>query len=264
MKKFAFSFLFIALTIALSLLTACSDDNKSPYTEGYLDFQNSTLTFNQDNIWNGTFTENNFIITPFEFSHEGVQSSWGDYYTGFTLSTATGNTPAPDLTTCQYNVMAGKGMYSTSPNPFIVAYWNTSEPTDSPLEDRSLVIKKSATSSNNTFEIKSIDICNTVYAYGTMLDGSQFSKKFTEGDYLKVIAHGIAANGSERTSDFYLANCNGNPEHWYVTSWTNWDLSSLGEITALWFSMESSDSGQWGMNTPSYFAVGSIYVKYKN
>ena len=41
----------------------------------------------------------------------------------------------------------------------------------------------------------------------------------------------------------------------YITEWTYVDLSQLGEIDGLTFGMTSSDTGDWGMNTPAYFAM---------
>jgi hypothetical protein len=43
-----------------------------------------------------------------------------------------------------------------------------------------------------------------------------------------------------------------------VDSWTWVDLSSLGEVKSIVFSLSSSDTGPFGMNTPSYFAIDGI------
>ena len=43
-------------------------------------------------------------------------------------------------------------------------------------------------------------------------------------------------------------------------TWTKIDLSSIGYCYALEFSMTSTDTGQWGMNTPSYFALDALTV----
>ena len=36
------------------------------------------------------------------------------------------------------------------------------------------------------------------------------------------------------------------------------DLSDLAEIDAIIFTMSSSDTGDWGMNTPAYFAMDNF------
>ena len=41
------------------------------------------------------------------------------------------------------------------------------------------------------------------------------------------------------------------------------DLSGLGDIKELYFTMDGSDSGQWGLNTPSYFALDCLSVRFK-
>lgn len=258
-------FLFSSLAVATLLsMTSCSDDddNKGKFKETTIDLKSKAFTYNEQDIWDGTFTQGDFTISPLHFSHEGVKSSWGDYFTGFTLSNAKGNNPNTDITTSQFNVMARKGVNDEGTlNPFLVAYWNSSEAADASTDERSLLILRADNSSITKFVVNEIEVCNTVYAYYAMLDGTMFSSKFEEGDYLKIIAHGLTPEGTENKLEFYLAKCEGNPEKWYVTSWTKWSLAALGEIEALWFTMESSDTGQWGMNTPSYFAIGSIRVK---
>jgi hypothetical protein len=39
------------------------------------------------------------------------------------------------------------------------------------------------------------------------------------------------------------------------------DLSSLGEVAELTFSLSSSDVGAWGMNTPNYFALDDLSIE---
>jgi hypothetical protein len=40
-----------------------------------------------------------------------------------------------------------------------------------------------------------------------------------------------------------------------VNTWEWLDLKSLGVVAALNFSMESTDMGDWGINTPAYFCL---------
>ena len=45
------------------------------------------------------------------------------------------------------------------------------------------------------------------------------------------------------------------------TSWKEISLSKLGAIRSLSFSMSGSDSSEWGLNTPTYFAIDNIVVE---
>lgn len=259
---------YILLMLAFGGAFFCSscsdDDSEEKYIEESINLRSSSITYNPTGIWDGTYEPVNLSIAPFTLSHEGTKSAWGDYFTGFTASRLTGNSPASEISRSQFNVMAGKGCYTSGDtNPYLVAYWNSMENDETPWADRSCLLTRADASGFTTFTLESVDICNSVYTYYAMVDGTAFSSKFKEGDYLKVIAHGMKADGSVNTLEFYLARCSGSPENWYVHTWSTWSLYALGEVEAVWFTMESSDSGQWGMNTPGYFCIGDIKVKYQ-
>ena len=57
--------------------------------------------------------------------------------------------------------------------------------------------------------------------------------------------------------DFYLADYrNGKTD--ILKEWMRIDLGSLREANYLVFSMDSSDKGDWGINTPTYFCADAI------
>ena len=107
---------------------------------------------------------------------------------------------------------------------------------------------------------------NTTYAALSMLEGDSFAKKFggTSGDdpdYFKLIISGIDEFGSYTGSvDFYLADFRfeDNSLDYIVDEWTWVDLSVLGNVIGLEFTLESSDAGAYGMNTPAYFAMDNL------
>jgi hypothetical protein len=108
---------------------------------------------------------------------------------------------------------------------------------------------------------------NTTYAALTILNGNDFSTKFggSDGstpDWFKLTINGW--NGTTQTGsvDFYLADFRfaDNALDYVVDSWTWVDLSSLGVVSSLSFSLASSDVGQFGMNTPAYFAMDNLTV----
>lgn len=96
---------------------------------------------------------------------------------------------------------------------------------------------------------------NSTYAYLSMLNGDTYAKKFTDTDWFKLTITG-KLKGTETTSvDFYLAK-----DGKIVNTWTWVDLTSLGNVDELNFSFESTDNGQWGINTPTYFCMDDLSI----
>lgn len=60
--------------------------------------------------------------------------------------------------------------------------------------------------------------------------------------------------------DYYLADYRSAKEadHYCLDTWQWVDLRSLGEVTSIKFSLDGSDSGQWGLNTPAYFCLDNF------
>lgn len=109
---------------------------------------------------------------------------------------------------------------------------------------------------------------NSTYAALSMRDGDGFAKKFggvdgSDADFLRLTVIGRDATDAITGSvDFYLADYRfaDNSQDYIVKDWAWVDLSSLGMVSRLEFSMASSDNSPWGMNTPSYFAMDELSV----
>ena len=46
-----------------------------------------------------------------------------------------------------------------------------------------------------------------------------------------------------------------------LNTWKKVDLSELGYVTSIGFSVSSTDTGDWGMNTPAYFCIDKLTVE---
>lgn len=109
---------------------------------------------------------------------------------------------------------------------------------------------------------------NTTYTALSIRDGDMFSKKFggdtgNDADWLKLVITGLDATGSSTGSlAFYLADYRftDNTQDYIVSDWRYVDLSGLGAVAALQFTMESSDVGMFGINTPTYFALDNLSI----
>jgi hypothetical protein len=119
---------------------------------------------------------------------------------------------------------------------------------------------------DNIMPVTGMYITNTTYAMLSMLNGDNYAKAFggdtgDDPDYFKVIIKGIDAN-EEYTDpvEFFLADFRfeNNYQDYILDQWTWVDLSHMGELYGLEFSVDSSDKGAYGMNTPAYFAFDNI------
>ena len=111
-------------------------------------------------------------------------------------------------------------------------------------------------------------ITNTTYAHNSMRDGDDFAKKFggtdgTELDFFKIDIQKYS-NGqlAPQTVEFYLADfrSDDNSEDYIVNDWQWVDLTSLGNVDSLLFTMSSSDVGDNGINTPLFFAIDNLAI----
>ncbi len=111
-----------------------------------------------------------------------------------------------------------------------------------------------------TYRVKGMYITNSTYAYLSMKNGDQFAKNFSDGDWFKLDIYGKDGSGNEsRPVSVYLADFrNGKKE--ILNTWKWVELSGLGELKSLHFNLTSTDNGDWGMNTPSYFCIDDLTV----
>ena len=61
-------------------------------------------------------------------------------------------------------------------------------------------------------------------------------------------------------SQFYLADFRDGKSE-IVKDWQYCDLSALGQVSKVSFTLTSSDNGDYGMNTPAYFCLDQFGAK---
>jgi hypothetical protein len=109
---------------------------------------------------------------------------------------------------------------------------------------------------------------NTTWAYQSMLYGDSIGKAFggidgTDEDWFLLTIDALDEN-YEKTGnsvDFYLADYRfaDSSEDYIIDDWVWVDLSGLGAVYGLEFSLSSSDGGSgYSMNTPAYFAMDNL------
>ena len=146
----------------------------------------------------------------------------------------------------QYSCIAGAGLSGT-PN-YMVGFFDPVIVLDEPTE------------------ISGMYITNSTYTYNDLKSGSQFSKKFggddgTDPDFLFVTVKMYLEGEFVDSSDFYLADFrfSDNSEDYILDDWRFWDFNYDKEndvlTDSLVFSFQSSDVGQFGINSPTYFCM---------
>lgn len=256
MKTSVLRTLAVALSAASLVLLPSCNNNDEPDSEKLIDVTADTgsLSYDDDGIWSENNLDVNLVLGDFTFSH--YLTEWMTVE-GFTPSRSTDNAFHQPMYEWLYTVVPGHGLDG---RPFISAFWSSRE--GESFGEKSCSI---ARTDGDVFSPESIMVVNSCYAYYSMIQGDTYCKKFEKGDWFRLTAHGVKEDGSETVAEFYLAKItdDNDIEKGIVTDWTRFDLNTLGDVTGIYFTLDSSDSGQWGMNTPASFAVTDFTVKTK-
>ncbi len=230
----------------------------------------STVTFEDlgaslpvESYWNGSDSSGGFTSGDVDFNnnYNAAWSSWDGWaYSNMTDTTSPGYTN-------QYSAYSGSGAAAST--TYAVAYasvWAAPPSVSLPA--------------HSGLGIESLQVTNTTYAALSMLQGDAVGRRFgyldanDDGDYddvgdyngsyadwfMLTITGKDAADASLGQIDVYLADYRfaDSGEDYVLDDWISVDLTPLGGAQTLEFSLSSSDVGDWGMNTPAYFAADNI------
>ncbi|KDR53693.1 hypothetical protein HMPREF1991_00301 [Hoylesella loescheii DSM 19665 = JCM 12249 = ATCC 15930] len=114
--------------------------------------------------------------------------------------------------------------------------------------------------------VRGLYVTNSAYTLSCILNGDNMSKgatgkdEFEKGDWLLLTIWGTKADGSETKAEVYLADyrSSNSAEHYYLGNWQWVDLSGLGAVKELRFSITGSRNNKYGLTTPSYVCVDNI------
>ena len=205
------------------------------------------LSLAPESYWNGSDGSGGFTSGIAYFDNY-YDDTWGEYWEGFSYSNIT------DTTTggmgSQYNAITGVGQGGSE--NYAIGFVGWAEPPTVTL--------------NSAGVVDSLYVTNNNYTYYSMLNGDAFAKKFGGGsgndeDWFLLTIIGKDVGGvTSGTVDFYLADYRfgENSLDYIVDTWEYVDLTSLGAVKSLEFILSSSDVGEYGMNTPAYFAMDTV------
>ncbi len=236
MKKIYTILLAMTATVAMAdtTITATFEDTATEYalgTGGYYTGMNAT-----DSTAYSTFTSGSLVFSMYG---NNSWSYWEQF--GFSNQTDTAFSSAYNVDE-QLRVITGGGADNSA--TYAVAYCGYyGVPTITYLGEDSV-----------TFS--GMYITNTAYTYSSLTNGDGFAHAHATGDWLMVTI--TASNGN--SIDYYLSDFTSadSTEHYIVDTWQWVDLTSLGKTSSLSFSMSGSDSGDYGLNTPAYFALDNV------
>ena len=109
-------------------------------------------------------------------------------------------------------------------------------------------------------------VTNNLWAYQDMLQGGYGEPPYggttgNDPDWFKVTATGKNANGQTvGTLDFYLADFRfaNNEDDYILNTWEWFDLTPLGNVASISFSLSSSRGSGYNMITPAYFCMDNF------
>ncbi len=115
---------------------------------------------------------------------------------------------------------------------------------------------------NQSVKLKSLMVNNSTYDYWALKDGNDggagYVTKFKAGDYFSVTVTGYDAHNLQTGQVVIPLAEFRNNQSYICSTWTKISLETLGNVSALTFTFDSSDkSGEW-LNTPQYVCIDNI------
>jgi hypothetical protein len=238
----------------------------------------TSFTLNANNVWAETCNDVDYPFiefnnSAFKCTHLGAGegNSWGGaYWDGFTYSKNGDNTDyGTNWFSNSWGNMAGGGIKTDAAGnvlkddngvvltdlnvPYLLAYWG--------LEGYSVPVL--SVFFDNVYQAEGVYVNISPWAYFGNIHGDGFARALNQnGDYLKLFIHGLDENHQDNGQkvEYYLAKF----ENGVLTQSPNWewiDLSGLGGVAGIYFTMESTDNSSYGMNTAAYFCIDKIQIR---
>ncbi len=242
---------FRAALFSLLTCLGLSAGTPRPAFAATIDFEDLTLA--SDSYYNGADGADGFTS-----GGAGFNNTFTDFGGGFTSWSGWSYSNRKDTTTPgfdnQYSAYPGGGAGGSA--NYGVSFASTDDLSVSRIELPTGARPLSARITNNT------------YAALSMLQGDAFAKKFggpsgADPDIFKLTITGLEADNDALGSvDFYLADFRAAEadNDYVVQDWREVDLSALDGAAKLSFTLSSTDIGDFGMNTPAYFALDNLLL----
>ena len=245
MKK-VLSFALMALAMGF-VFTSC-DKEENGGEEAAKSFTLSYSLSKADSVYLSTdsttkvgyYYKADITVDPFVLVHGW--GAWG-FGGGFTYSSCTNDTTASNSNLSAITKKGVKG------NTYFISYTGSENyglPAEVSFKD------------GKAYQAKECYVTNSTSAYLAIKEGRDeygSCKPWTENDKFTLIIKGFNGENETGTIEFLLADGLD-----VVNTWQQVDLSKLGKVTSIKFSLSSTDASQYGMNTPAYFCLDQLTV----
>ena len=252
MKRFYFSLIaFIAVAASAEVitmdLTTATDMLSNPITFSQT---SGTGYYDGTDVWDSTYNDSGicqFIYTNgarFMLSHLPSQDSYGGMsWEGFTVSKVSQDTA--NVFGCVANGgLAGVG------TPYVIGYYSS-------WITESLGYSSNIIRFDQEYYPECVYICQNSNTMEAITNGGVFNARaFTENDTLALIISALNSSMEETKSITYYLAVDGEKND----GWIKVPLTALGQAAGLSFRMTTTDIGQFGENTPMYFALDGLTV----
>lgn len=270
------------------LLTACLLASLHSYSQEVftLDLESTDYEYFEDKqYWTETYNIHENVLSfndgMFNFSHipglfGGTDVGGGmSYWDGFTICRSGDTTDYGTVGNSdgwvpqQWGCMAGGGLnadfQTEQGKPYLVAYWGY-------YYEKEGIHSCQVDFDGNPHRVKGVYICNHPWPYYGNIHGDGFASAFTEpSDYFTITAHGML-NGEDTGSEVTMTlaenlgdgivHKSGWPKGLVQSDRWQWmDLQELGEVDAVYFTMDTSDADPiYGANTAVYFCLDKMQI----
>lgn len=214
-----------------------------------------TITYDGSGVWAETYNEDDYAMIDYQsmsFSHV-AWTDWNFWY-GFTIAKCQDTTYS--VMEDQFHCVAGGGLAGKG-TPYLLAYAAEGMSAEPPCE----VFFDAA------YTPQEVSLCIGSWALHNVTIGGA-GHTFAAGDSLVIEIEGLDENyevieGKKVT--FFLADYrSANESDWKLNQgWEACDLTALGEVYGLAFTMKTSDVGSYGSNTALYFALDGLKIANK-
>ena len=243
---FAFCSLAHAEQITMDIKTA-TDLNGNPvtYSPSPIDYTYYDLT----HVWTETYNDadscSQILMNEgvFRLSHLPSAMAYGGMsWEGFTLSTVSQDTANV------FGCVANGGLEGVA-TPYVIGYY--SEWVSSSQGYSSNIIDF-----NGEYYPEYVYICQNSNTHKAIKQGEFNARPFTEQDTLALIIQALDSTMQPTATIIYYLAIDGTCNE----GWVKVPLTALGQTSCLSFSMTSTDIGDWGANTPLYFALDGLTI----
>jgi len=230
----------------LLILSSCNkeDDNLKRSVTNF-----EEIPLNDEGYYNGSDGLGGFVSGNAKFK-TFYNADWGSW-SGFSVSNHTDSVTAGYSN--QYSAIAGSG--ASNSEKYAILYSFSADTVELITPAR----------------VTNISITNSTYAYFTIRYGNDFATMFggqsgDSPDYFHLNITLVDSAGVEKNiSPIALADYTSEDPALdrILRGWLNIDFSAAGYIKYIIFKFDSSDKGEWGINTPTYVCIDNLVTEWE-